>query len=178
MLRRLITISLLFIFLYNSIGYYFIFKIQQALIHSKTEFFLNRASITDPSISLIKVSVSNNNSIQWLESDEFIFKGSLYDLQQKKQEGDTIYLYCKNDEQEFELFKELKAFVIEQLDPNNDQAKKIPSAFKLVTQDNICEYSNPFYFTPLSIIEEVHSYRNSFYFSISSKITSPPPKEA
>jgi hypothetical protein len=104
-LKKPIALFFLFIFLFNSLGFFFVFKFNQYELHKDA-----RAQVLAqmPNTQLICIPVTKPCQVSWTEENEFSWNGNLYDVvrSEKKSDG-TMNYYCLNDSKEEELFSKL-----------------------------------------------------------------------
>lgn len=84
------------------------------------------------------------NELRWEHSKEFEYKGQMYDVAQKKQKGDTTYLYVYWDKMETLVNQKLKKLIALGMGgeaDSQDDAQLIVSLFKAV-------YTCPDHFNP------------------------------
>lgn len=111
-------------------------------------------------------------SFKWEEENEFSFRGRMYDVIEKKQEGNKFIIACVNDTKEDVLINELSGI---QKERNSKPLKGGPSLYFLFglffsSGENIG-------ITPPG--EEIISYNfcyNISFSSISADIQTPPPR--
>jgi len=107
-MKKAASILLLFVFLFNSVGYLIVFKTMQ--YHAKKEI---KSIIKNnlKSAELVEFSFSEKDlkKIVWLEKGkEFIFNGTLYDIVKTEKIDEKTLFFCINDKQEEKLFAHLE----------------------------------------------------------------------
>ena len=175
-MRRLFTILLLVVFLYNTIGFVGVFRALQYLAVQEAQHHLQDAGKLPNTIMILDKN-DTRKAIQWVNTDEFIYQGRLYDVlkQQPTANGHTAY-YCLNDSKEESLLDALKEHISRYLDTNTPQGKDSQK----ITPDFSKEYS------PTGIAYSYLSFTTKVYFqpyfrcisSVQEEIASPPPKQA
>lgn len=174
-MKKIASIFLLGIFLFNTVGYYVFFKIAQRQIKSeiKKEIKLN---LNPSELTTIKFSISEINNIHWLEKGkEFIYNNQMFDIVKRTSIGGTITLYCINDKQEKKLFKNLEEQVLKQIEQNknsknNSSKKGGDQQLKTYFFETIS-----FCITP-NVSEIKFTPYNEQYTSVITSITTPPPQ--
>jgi hypothetical protein len=176
-LKKALALFFLVIFLFNSLGYFIAFRLNQLDIHNQM-----RSEILGktPDSKLIQIyeTPQNKSEIAWLEDREFSYKGGLYDVvrSEKNTNGSTIY-FCLNDAKEEELFSQLGENITNQLDANKmTNGKTSQLLLKLLAFDYCSEtHQLVFHFTSSTITPSafIPAQRN-----IDSEITTPPPRIA
>jgi hypothetical protein len=97
------SIFLLFIFLFNTMGYFIAFKINQEAIRRGMRKDIENG-IINSSVSKIVIENSELASVNWIENDEFEYNNERYDLIKKSENSSNIIFYCINDSKESSLF--------------------------------------------------------------------------
>ncbi|MDT0643064.1 hypothetical protein RM553_09515 [Zunongwangia sp. F363] len=118
-MKKASAILLLFIFSFNSVGFYIAFGVQLYQIKQEV-----RQKIIDgtPEEELVqlKYSSATKKEFHWHEDGEFSYKGKLYDVvRAEKKHAATIY-YCIVDKEETILLASLK----KQLEKNSRRNKR------------------------------------------------------
>jgi hypothetical protein len=105
-LNKSLAYILLFLFVFNSMGYYFIFEIHK--YHVKKE-MQTRADKASYALTILKVADPvNNREFQRVEKKEIRYKGSLYDVIKEIKTGSTTIFYCLHDKKEENLLAAMK----------------------------------------------------------------------
>ncbi len=135
-MKRILAICLLFVFTFNSVGYYFVFIILQQQIRSEIK---NQIKQRIPSEELHVLAVSKSEKIDWKrEGKEFLYKGTMYDVVKTEKKDDTVLYYCITDVEETQLFAMLDQLVKEHLahSKKHNSAKKLLKNFYKKFYDN------------------------------------------
>jgi hypothetical protein len=98
--KKLVVITVLFVFLVNTMGYYIVFKCNQW--QAKQEMIGQiRMGLFHPNIILLKIlSPEKEQQFQRREKNEFTWYGKLYDIVVERKSGDTTLFYCLHDKKE------------------------------------------------------------------------------
>ena len=105
-LKKILTIFILIIFLFNSVGYYLLFEWNKQII--KIEVQKNIQEQTSR-LTVLKINdVENNKEFQRVDRKEFRYKGALYDILREIKTGKTTLFICFHDKKETALFAGLK----------------------------------------------------------------------
>ena len=97
-LRKTLAYLLLFLFLFNSLGYYFIFELYK--YHVKKEMQV-QATKDSEVVTILKIAEAEHDpAFQRVEKKEIRYKGSLYDVIKEVQVGRTTIFYCIHDKKE------------------------------------------------------------------------------
>ena len=106
-LKRAFAFSLLILFLFNTLGYYFIFEFFK--YHVKKE-IQNSAHSGSASLTILKImDLQHDPQFQRVERTEIRYKGSLYDVIKEAQNGRTTIFYCIHDKKEEDLLATMNA---------------------------------------------------------------------
>ena len=173
-MKKIALFSLLAIFLFNSFGYYIVFKVSQSQARKEIK---SRIKLGLPSQELASIVFSKKDikNIHWLKKDkEFFYNNKLYDIVKTDESSTSITFHCISDEQEQFLFAKLDEHV--QVYISNDNRKDSGSK-------KLKEHVIKIYFMHT---DEHIAYKNSspFEFSIQTKnyqsefseTKSPPPE--
>jgi hypothetical protein len=174
-LRKLISILLLILFIYNICGYFVIFKGMQFEIKNNMKNLAVKA-LPDESFEIIKIAndYKESKNIRWLEKNEFIYKEKLYDIFRVKKDKDYTYYYCINDKSEEKLFANLQKQTDNNTDNNAPINQKSKSASKLII--DLALVNKIALTKQLSIFNYQFSIYNNNYSSVESEPISPPPE--
>lgn len=175
-MKRIVSILLLLVFLFNVVGYTIVFEVLKWQI--KTEM---RSGFSINTNELVKLSfpLSEVSSIDFKdEGQEICLDGTMYDIiQTVKTEKDITY-YCLDDEKEMMLFAKLSDHVSSNV--KNDKPLKNQGAKKQLV-DNVIKvfYSNTYFFDLFgkSSVIYIKSPIDLFY-STFKQLNSPPPEAA
>ena len=120
-MKKLSSILLLIIVVFNSLGFIVCFSIQQKQIKKEMKSIAKR-SIDPAKLILIKSGPANISDagfgLKFIDKDEFVYRGKMYDVVRKIKRGDTTLYYCLNDVKEDQLIAEFTGKLKENLDPN------------------------------------------------------------
>lgn len=175
-MKKVGVLILLFIFLFNNVGYLIVFKTMQYQAKKEIKSIIkNNLSNSD----IIKISINRNNlsEIIWIEEGkEFLYKNKLYDLIKSEVLGDELILSCIDDKKETQLFANLDEQVNAYL--NDDMSKKNSASQKIIKS-----VLKVFYFNKIQI-SFAFGENNSHLFAYSdikisdknSSIFIPPPE--
>jgi hypothetical protein len=171
-ITRLTFTALLLVFLYNSMGYFFIFKCLQSDI--KEQVAQNIQSLSSNALKIIAFNKKDIKKINWIEEkEEMRYDGEMYDVAKTRETSDSIIYYCMSDENEDRLYSELEDHVTNHviLPESNPASKKITSeSINLYFTD---EYHFSFDLTSSSLS---HLSIHSNYLPVYIERDAPPPK--
>lgn len=108
MIRKYISIGILFIILFNIGGYYMWFGVMQYRIRKEIKQEI-RKGLNDNDLILFEISDNSKTDLNWIEAGkEFSFNAEMYDVvKEKKLKNKTLY-YCINDRKEEQLIANYK----------------------------------------------------------------------
>jgi hypothetical protein len=166
--RKIISLILLAVFLFNLEGHYVLYHIQQLNIQKNVKAEVQRR-LDDENLTLIIVPTRNISQIHWLRKGiEFIYNGNLFDIVRTKTVEGYKYYYCIDDVKE----KQLIADYQKKCNQKNQSKKPVLTAS-----------NNVFMLSGFSIIIPQPIYLRGSHnsvFNLNSRITdilSPPPKQ-
>jgi len=110
-LKRILAIAVLFIFLVNTMGYYFVFRCNQYLIKQEMVSRV-RKGIYHPDIVLLRIlHPEKEPQYHRLGKNEFSYHGRLYDIVVERKSGDTTFFYCLHDKKEETLISDFMLYL-------------------------------------------------------------------
>ncbi|MDJ1495144.1 hypothetical protein QNI19_19550 [Cytophagaceae bacterium DM2B3-1] len=191
-MKRPISILLLGLLLYNTIGYYLYYEYAQvqARLHLRTVLESKGQGV----YSSMENSKDNENWIVFripielyhqIDRDlepvegEFRYQDKIYEKALRRIHNDTLYLYCINNQAkeqvQDDLSKHVKTHVVDYTDTHTSKNHKIT---KLVLQEYLPLGEDPFSLLPVSTMAD-YSYCPDFsYSSLYPETTSPPPRHS
>jgi hypothetical protein len=176
-MRKILSIFLLCIFLYNTIGYYLAFKAVQMQVRKEVQHTLKQ-NLSKSQLTAITINKDSVKLLEWKEKGkEFHYQGELYDIVKSDENASAITFYCINDKQEEILFADLDRHITTHIAA--DKPIKNSTSKKLVDHVVKLYFSNEQSY--LFLRSEISSIPNtgSFdYLSNPVEITSPPPELA
>lgn len=176
MKKTVAAILLIALFLDVS-GYHFLYLFRQRelkqsmkeylLTHPDSEFITElRFSLNDP---------QSMKELEWENGHEFWYNGEMFDLVEKKTEGNQLVIRCINDKKESGLEK-LQAKIGKEKQGNTSSKSKSTLLLQLVQTAFInppipllFNFSSKSFFSP---------YKQSFTFQSHRKVLTPPPQMA
>jgi hypothetical protein len=167
--KKVAAVFLCFLFLFNILGYYSAFLIQRAQLKKEMKAFIKSDAGSESLQKLIIPADKYELSINFIEENEFIYQGVLYDLVKKEEAAADIILYCINDKKEQLLMDSAKVNYSKNLDQNSS-SNKTTSVLKHIIKEACPEIlSGNFYllFSSLNYRED-HSSLLSVYIKFPS----------
>ncbi|MDB5273955.1 MAG: hypothetical protein JWO58_2322 [Chitinophagaceae bacterium] len=128
------------LFVYSYLLYYAVACFQLSAISDDVNELRSKGSYTSCDLVLFAFKKQGNGSLpsdlKWKSNEEFSYQNNLFDVIEKRETQDSVFLFCLNDEMENELFfyleKHVKGFVKQATDG------KEKSTFKFLLKDFIC----------------------------------------
>jgi hypothetical protein len=169
-LRIIVAILLLF-FLFNSGGYFLLFKWKQEIVRCEIRQEIKRQLKQGvPEEETVLIVIHPGEKIDWVKPEkEFWYKGGLFDIITSSTSNDTIFLRCINDTQEKVLFENLDNLV------QHQQQSKEPTKLNYFKITGILETAS-FCLWPANQFAAKFADLLNFYPKISPEIPSPPPE--
>jgi hypothetical protein len=174
-LKKITTILILSLFIYNTIGFLAVYPILS--IYYK---YLGMEQANKPSKEeMVELLIFNKEDIQkgkidfkWIHSREFKYNGDMYDIVKKEETDKQLIVHCINDTKEKKLEEEFE----KRVHKNSSEDKQLPLSKNII---NILLYE------PISsdqirndLVYEVsfNDWRTDFYQSLLLDIPFPPPR--
>ena len=169
--KRIAILSLLTLFLFNIIGYYFVFLV----VDSENRNEIQGALIHDTSLQTIRISKSElKNVILKDGGKEIEVNGEMYDVLSVSTDGDFLVFKCVNDKNERNLFSVLDKQVKNNSDSNSPEKKQNDST-KNPVKELFCFEKNNFVSNFLFV--EFPAINGKLQ-TVNLSLLSPPPKTA
>lgn len=173
-MKKGLSILLLIILFYNSIGFIFNF---QFILYS-WRFSINKLIHSEAETN--KLTVFKFKRIEYhTQRNEFINNGISYDVVKTSEEGDDILVYCYADHIETQLKNYFHANLLENLNLNGDMQKGLPRAFNHFFSEYVFEvhdYGVPIFDKSL-LSEAILPHRNNALISLCDiEVKTPPPR--
>lgn len=174
-MKKIFSIFLLAIFLFDLVGFFPLFKYAQNKIQKEIKGQLKK-TVPQGELYVINVPVEKVNDLDWKrEGKEFRYNGTMYDIVKSETKNGVVQYHCINDKQETQLFANLEELVNQQMDngksPFGKTTKRIlkkTSTLKYIT-------TNPFVFALNNDINSNNFDYTFFYSPVFLEIFSPPP---
>jgi len=141
-MKKIVSILLCAIFLFNIAGYYVVFVIMQHTARSEMKNLIKQSI---PEVEMEKIIIptsqiaSTNSELKFVKKNEFIYKGKLFDIVKRKNEGCNTIFYCINDKQEEKLFSGLNEHIKRNIDQNNPSQNNSKFLSKSIIKEAIPE---------------------------------------
>ena len=106
-MKKLFTCLLLILFLFNTLGYYFIFECYKRHVRKEIQARANKNTVP---LTILRIAdIGFDREFQRIEKKEIRYKGSLYDVIREVQSGRTTIFYCIHDKKEEALLAAMNA---------------------------------------------------------------------
>ena len=140
-MKRLAAIIAIIALLFNSMGYFVVFKAVQYSVKNEIRSLIKNR-IPEKELDLIMV-VGNDAAkqlrMEWLDDNEFRLDGKLYDVVRRYVQNDTTFYYCINDRNEEQLFAHLDEMVKHQSENSPVPGQKSEKLVKNIIREAIPE---------------------------------------
>ena len=173
-MKKIFTLTLLIVFLFNVAGYFIAFKAEQFQIKSEIESEI-KSGITTEELTVININKKNVAAIQWTEyGKEMRYKDELYDVVKFSETATTITYYCIDDSKEDSLFANLDVHINTHVATNNPQK----SSKKLSNHVIKIYFSNKqqFIVAPSALFAKFSPFNNLIFTSAILEKNAPPPE--
>jgi hypothetical protein len=126
-MKKILSIILLLVFVYNIAGFFVIFKLQQYSAEKAMKTFI-RKNMSNAGLEKVVVPnaeiTSGSSDFRFQDdNEEFFYKGKLYDIVRTTNDGNSTVFYCINDKNEERVY----AMFNEHIQQNTDQNVPIRS---------------------------------------------------
>jgi len=124
--RNLITAGMISLLISHGIIQFGMFELFQ--VHNRAEIatMITRGIPSHKQIILgfdRQELISSVTGLRWIDENEFRYQGRMYDIINKEEKGDSVYLYCIDDSTESELYAVLEKIIEnDSEDPDEQEA--------------------------------------------------------
>jgi hypothetical protein len=172
-IAKLISWSLLLIFLYNVAGYFFIFRLEQSVLKKETIQHIQFQHL-EGQLKVIAFRNADLKNVEWMEQgEEMRYKGKLYDIARILKTADSTVYYCQSDEHEDQLYIQLDDHIknhVLQSTSKKSSKKTAPKSFELYFLNK-----SSFSFTRYSIPIRIQTDFLNAYLPVYIELNAPPP---
>lgn len=176
-MKKLISILIVCTLIFHLFGYFAVFKVMQQNVKKQIKTSIKQGIPQEKLHSFrfpADKELQKKMGIRWHEKKEFSYKGKMYDIVYKLQDGNFIIYKCVNDTQEEALFAGLGIQIKNTLhsDPTKSKTLNILQKFNLLyyTQNQL-KIKNSVKETQISF-----TYKPLFYYNLSQEVLTPPPQ--
>ncbi|MDF2436853.1 MAG: hypothetical protein K0Q95_1229 [Bacteroidota bacterium] len=134
-MKKAAVFFLLAIFLFNTMGYFILFRVQQLEIKAVMKKEIKNGTIGN-SVCVIVIDKASADEINWVESSEFDYRGVRYDILHQKGSANSITYYCIPDKKETFLLGHLNVHIRDNVSGNKDRkshSQKVEDVVKIST---------------------------------------------
>jgi hypothetical protein len=180
-LKKLVTILMLTLLLYNAVGYYFVFQYQHQKAEEEFQEYLSSSIISDDDLTIFKVPVEEyaakqTNGFDRVEGD-FEQNGKFYEIVKQRLENDTIFIYCLNNEKEEALYAQLTDHINTHIvDGKTTKNKKSEVSSNSLLKEYLPKTASAFVCFRGHTIQKRNFAYNKTFTSLDFPVTVPPPK--
>jgi len=174
-MKKTAALFLLFIFLFNTVGYFIAFKAVQSEIKREAKTEISH-DLINKKLTSITINKKKLVDIKWLESGkEMLYNNKLYDIVKTTETSSSITFYCINDTKEESLFANLEDHINTHIAAN----KPINSGNQKKVTDNVIKLYFPNEHS-INFISSISAFQffpaNGTYLSTLIETDSPPPE--
>ncbi|CAN5191156.1 hypothetical protein BH09BAC5_BH09BAC5_21770 [soil metagenome] len=170
MLKTGISLFFLTLFIANSVGFGFATFLQIKIHQNSEQWEMLNENLVDLRISPDEINMPSS-TFQWLGKNEFLWKGSRYDVISAHSENEILVLKCYADNKEEYLYSKLK-----ENNPTNENNLPEKNENNILKKD--FEYDHPafiFCFLSISISTLSNTSVALFIPLVLRPVASPPP---
>ena len=164
------------LFIYNTMGYYFVFKIAQFDVRAEMKSAIKR-NIPMKDLEVITIPAtangSNDSQTRFIDDNELIYQGKLYDIVKRELSGNNIIVYCINDKKEEVLLENLYAKLTRENDITKNMNDKSGHILTSMIKDVVFS-KTIIIISPIGLDINFSSVNNEIINSYSEVITPPP----
>jgi hypothetical protein len=103
LIKKIVAILVLVVFLFNTMGYYFVFEVNKSILRNDMRSLINSGA-AQVMMHLIRIeNQGSNRNFKKLDRTEFLYYGQLYDIVSESVKGNVTIYYCINDTHEERL---------------------------------------------------------------------------
>ena len=154
MFKKFISIIIITVLLFNAIGNLIVFESMRYTIKKEVKSDII-SKTSDHNLITIIVDTNTKKNIRFMDDDEFMYNGRMYDIVKQENKNDTTIYLCSNDTKEDELFANLNTEVKKNMDTNPVKQKtqqiltkiSISLFYEEVNNDHPDTYSSYYYKT-------------------------------
>lgn len=104
-MRKITAIAILITFLFATVGYHFAFRIHLNHVKAQIKRSLRRSGSRRGVVELT-FTASQAQQLEWEEEHEFRWQSEMYDVIEKRTEGDKVVIRCIADKKEKKLLED------------------------------------------------------------------------
>ena len=169
-MKKATAILLSLLFFLTSTNYIFLFIERLETIKSHMQEKVS-SNYTCSEITIFKFSLNDINSkLRWLDKNEFMLDGKMYDVIRIDEHNNELTIYCLNDEKEEKLISNYN---------NLNDGKGKQESFVIVHHNSIVLYAirnDCFLFKKFNTVNSQPCFSPDNYHSVLLDIITPPPR--
>jgi len=174
-LRKVVSILLLFVFLFNTVGYTIAFEVLHWQVKKAIKKEIKN-KLKDEELIPLTFKKSELHKVEFEDGGkEIVYNDEMYDIVKQSETQDKITYYCINDSKEKELFRNLDDHINIHIKSNkpikNNGAKKLSDNVVKIYFLNKISFS---FFEDSSVFERFNPI--NLYSSYIQSASSPPPE--
>lgn len=172
-MKKLASYFLLTLFVFNILGYYPLFVYSQYKIKKSIKHAI-KSALPDDELTAFSFTQTEFDNLNWVNSKEFTFNGSMFDFVRKSIEMDgRVKVFAINDEKEKQLFDFLEDKAEDNSDDNKN-SKKVQKVSKYFSGSNL--HTNEFNYLAFTENAKQPILYQSVLLSFIKEIPHLPPK--
>lgn len=173
-MKNVFALFLLVIFTFNIWGSYCVLRIRQFQIRKEIVQKIKQG-VSESDLTIFKITPENKNQIIWENNDEFIYKGTLYDVvyTQIIDQNTKVY-HCLSDLQETNLIANYDKD-LEKNGKNKGRRRNSPRFLKFIPEVLPNTFANDALFSKMNGVANFKYLKS--YNPLYLEISSPPPKQ-
>ncbi|MDJ1499078.1 hypothetical protein [Xanthocytophaga agilis] len=180
-MKKIVSIFLLYLLLYHTVGYHLFLHFRQQKIRSelRTILLTNHQPEKDWFIVSVPITVYHQIDRDFEHTEgEFVYRGKVYEKALQRIKNDTLFLYCVNNKQQEQVKKELSDYLMKYVIDSKQETKKHAHELNKVYEKSYYLLSEITSFKHLSVMQmlDFSSFINLFVSSVEVKIPTPPPR--
>ncbi len=179
MLSKTLAVCLSAVFIFNSFGFWIIFRLEQYSIRREADHAVSHHSASRP-LYVITVAERERDSLDWRrEGREVCYKGAMFDIVRLETRDGQLHIYCIPDKKETRLLAHLEGLMMStSLSHHQPGPRKIASKLlKRFLSQRYMPCSVSLNLMPGSTSVELPGYTASFPLFVKRPDT-PPPRTA
>jgi hypothetical protein len=123
-MKRLFAILLVALFLFNTLGYYFVFSYNRYLVRREMKIQVKAGLFKESTIILKILNPAFNADFRRVDKGEFIYKGKMYDIVTEKTSGNFTTFSCIHDKNEEKLLAGFHGYFEQAIAQKNPEKAK------------------------------------------------------
>ena len=133
-MRKVVPFLLLFIFLFNTMGYFIVFKCSRFYIKETVENAIEDG-VDAQFLTSITVQKNEIHELEWTDENEFRYKNDFFDVFKKVEHVSAVTYYCLDDTKERNLVSALDEHILKNVigdKPLKNNSEKSPNLYESI----------------------------------------------